>query len=203
MLTSKGWPAYFIRTITATHFLVLYSRKAEKPGCRPHKKFLVQRDGYTLLPLISQDEFEYHTPEGSNGLFHKELQSGILPPGDGYEVLLIVEQTGLDRRNEKQIIAEYDTYCKIDIDFDNLKTMLNLEEKEKMEDDLNNKLKLFRTYKSAENFKMFTTIDIAEIDENIKSRMIELLKYTEDFIKISFINEILKECEEIRKWIVV
>ena len=79
--------------------------------------------------------------------------------------------------------------------------MLNLEEKEKMEDDLNNKLKLFRTYKSAENFKMFTTIDIAEIDENIKSRMIELLKYTEDFTKISFINEILKESEEKRTWI--
>lgn len=114
----------------------------------------------------------------------------------------IIKELEIEEDNfNKKIIAEYDTYCKIDIDFDNLKTMLNLEEKEKMEDDLNNKLKLFRTYKSAENFKMFTTIDIAEIDENIKSRMIELLKYTEDFTKISFINEILKESEEKRTWI--
>lgn len=97
-----------------------------------------------------------------------------------------------------RISTEYDAYCKIDINFDKLDNIPKLDENEK---DFDNKLQIFKNYKSAENFKMFSTLDITEIDEKVKNRTIELLEYTEDITKISFINEILKESEEKRVWI--
>ena len=97
-----------------------------------------------------------------------------------------------------RISTEYDAYCKIDINFDKLDNISKLEENEK---DFDNKLQIFKNYKSAENFKMFFTPNITEIDEKIKTRTIELLEYTEDSTKVSFMNEILKESEQKRVWI--
>lgn len=97
-----------------------------------------------------------------------------------------------------RISTAYDAYCKIDIDFDKLNNIQKLEKNEK---DFDNKLQIFKNYKSAENFKMFFTPNIEEIDDKIKTRTIELLEYTEDATKISFMNEILKESEQKRVWI--
>ncbi len=66
-----------------------------------------------------------------------------------------------------RISTEYDAYCKIDINFDKLDNVSKLEENEK---DFDNKLQIFKNYKSAENFKMFFTPNITEIDEKIKTR---------------------------------
>ena len=79
--------------------------------------------------------------------------------------------------------------------------MNNIQKLEKNEKDFDNKLQIFKNYKSAENFKMFFTPNIEEIDDKIKTRTIELLEYTEDATKISFMNEILKESEQKRVWI--
>ena len=96
-----------------------------------------------------------------------------------------------------RISTEYDAYCKIDINFDNLE----ISRLDVYGEEFDSKLPIFKNYKSAENFKVFSTFDITEIDEKIKNRTIELLKYTEDITKISFMNEILKESEEKRVWI--
>ncbi|MCI9177499.1 MAG: AAA family ATPase [Clostridia bacterium] len=115
------------------------------------------------------------------------------------------QQQALKQELEKEkndfntrISTEYDAYCKIDINFDKLDNIPKSEENEK---DFDNKLQIFKNYKSAENFKMFFTPNITEIDEKIKTRTIELLEYTEDSTKISFMNEILKESEQKRVWI--
>lgn len=100
------------------------------------------------------------------------------------------------------IVREFDTYCKIDINLDNLSNVQNEQvEKRQLQSEINDKLKVFKNYKSAENFILFPVVNISKLDDNVKNRMIELLKYTEDLTKISFINEILKESKEKRIWI--
>lgn len=64
-----------------------------------------------------------------------------------------------------KIATEYDVYCKIDINFDNLDNIPKLEENEK---NFDNKLQIFKNYKSAENLEMFSTPDVTEIDEKVK-----------------------------------
>lgn len=116
------------------------------------------------------------------------------------QTLLKQELELIKTKINNTIVSQFDAFCKINIDYNKILNEPKIEE-EQLEQILNSKTEIFKKYKTAETFKMFSTVDIKEIDDTIKARMIELLKYVEDQTKIEFMTELLNENEEKRKWI--
>lgn len=161
---------------------------------------------------INFDEFnktnkingKYETPEVKISVEKNNYESSkkALDVNKKEQENLKEELEKIKNSTNSDIANEFDAYCKIDINLDMLNNVQNEEiEKGQLQNEINNKLEVFKKYKSAENFIMFSVVNISPIDDNVKNRMIELLKYTENFTKISFIDEILKESEEKRTWI--
>lgn len=103
----------------------------------------------------------------------------------------------IDRTNSL-IKDELDQYCTIDTNIDNYNEKSDEIINKKKEEELNNYINAFKKLKNSDKFNL---IPVNKFTSNFDIRIfIENLQYTEESIKIDFMNEILAMSSERKKW---